>query len=189
VTDIQLVPGASAANVPLAPSATVGYIVPPDSTQVTGITSGSVPVSADLAPNTGEPENLALPGAGNISVVTDRSPAISQGLWLLEADPIGPFASPNSGTVNFAAVAHTQGFDPAVTSSTGDHWLLSTQPKPPAFTPVTIDPAGHGTITVTITPQAAKGTVVSGFLYVDDTTVSNNAGDELMAIPYTYTVG
>jgi hypothetical protein len=189
MTDIQLVPGASAANVPLAPSATVGYIVPPDSTQITGITSGSVPVSADLAPNTGAPENLAFPGAGNISVVTDRSPVISQGLWLLEADPIGPFASPNAGTASFAAVAHTQAFDTAVTSSTGDHWLLSTQPKPPAFNPVTIDPSGHGTITVTINPQAAKGTVVSGFLYVDDTTVANNAGDELIAIPYTYTVG
>ncbi len=169
LTDIQLVPGGSASNVPLAPSASLGYIVPTDTTQVTGITSGSVPVSADLAPNTGEPENL--------------------GLWLLEADPIGPFSSANAGTVNFAAVAHTQGFDTAVTSSTGDHWLLGVQAQPPAFNPVTVDPGAHGTITVTITPTAAKGSVVSGFLYVDDTTLSNQAGDELVAIPYTYTVG
>ncbi|HEX4722920.1 MAG TPA: S8 family serine peptidase [Pseudonocardiaceae bacterium] len=189
LSDIQLVPGSSASSVPLTPSASVGYIVPTDTTQVTGITSGSVPVSADLAPNTGEPENLALPGPGNISVVTDRSPVISQGLWLLEADPIGPFAAPNSGVVNFAAVAHTQGFDTAVTSSTGDHWLTGVQAQPPAFNPVTIDAGGNGTITVTITPNAARGTVVSGFLYVDDTTLSNQAGDELIAIPYTYTVG
>ncbi|HEX4703456.1 MAG TPA: S8 family serine peptidase, partial [Pseudonocardiaceae bacterium] len=46
MTDVQLVPNASASSVPLAPSATVGYTVPTDSTQVTGITSGSVPVSA-----------------------------------------------------------------------------------------------------------------------------------------------
>jgi hypothetical protein len=189
MSDLQLIPNGTASNVPLAPSATLGYLVPTDSTQVTGITSGSVPVSADLAPNTGEPENLAFPGPGNISVVTDRSPVLSQGLWLLEADPIGPFNSPNAGTVNFAAVAHTQAFDPAVTSSTGDHWLAGVLAQPPAFTPVSVDPGGQGTITVTITPSGAPGSVVSGFLYVDDTTVSNAAGDELIAIPYTYTIG
>jgi hypothetical protein len=188
-TDAQLIPNATASNVPLAPSASLGYVVPTDSTQVTGITSGSVPVSADLAPNTGEPENLALPGVGNIAVVTDRSPSISPGLWLLEADPIGPFSGPNSGLVNFAAVAHTQAFDTAVTSSTGDHWLASVEAQPPAFTPVSIDPGSTGTITVTITPNAPKGTVVNGYLYVDDTTLSNNAGDELIAIPYSYKVG
>ncbi|HEY3609648.1 MAG TPA: S8 family serine peptidase, partial [Pseudonocardiaceae bacterium] len=189
MSDLQLIPNGTASNVPLAPSATLGYLVPTDSTQVTGITSGSVPVSADLAPNTGEPESLAFPGPGNISVVTDRSPVLSQGLWLLEADPIGPFNGPNPGTVNFAAVAHTQAFDPAVTSSTGDHWLAGVLAQAPAFTPVSVDPGGQGTISVTITPNGAPGSVVSGFLYVDDTTVSNAAGDELIAIPYTYTIG
>lgn len=187
--DAQLIPNSSAANVPLTPSASLGYLVPTNTSQLTGITSGSVPVSADLAPNTGEPESLAPPGVGNIAVVTDRSPAISQGLWLLEADPIGPFDAPNGGMVNFAAVAHTQAFDPAVQSSTGDHWLSGVLSLPPAFTPLTIDPDQHGTITLTIKPRASKGTRVTGYLYVDQTTLSNNAGDELIAIPYTYTVG
>ena len=44
-------------------------------------------------------------------------------------------------------------------------------------------------MTVTFTPHGAQGTVVTGWLYVDDTTLSNNAGDELKAIPYSYTVG
>jgi len=189
-TDLQLVPNGSAANVPLAPNAQLGYIVPTDTTQITGITSGSVPVSADLAPNTGNPEELALPGPGNVAVVTDRSSvAVSQGLWLLEADQIGPFPVPGGGTANFAAVAHTLAFDPAVTSSTGDHWLSAVQAQAPSFTPVSIDPGSDGTITVTITPSAAKGSVVSGTLFVDDTTLTNQAGDELIAIPYTYTVG
>ncbi|HVV21398.1 MAG TPA: S8 family serine peptidase, partial [Pseudonocardiaceae bacterium] len=187
--DAQLIPNSSASNVPLSPSASLGFIVPTNTSQVTGITSGSVPVSADLAPNTGEPENLAPPGPGNVSVVTDRSPAISPGLWLLEADPIGPFDNANPGMVNFAAVAHTQAFDQAVSSSTGDHWLAGVRAQPPAFTPITVDPGADGTITVTIKPHAAKGTVVSGYLYVDQSTLSNNAGDELVAIPYTYTVG
>jgi len=68
-----------------------------------------------------------------------------------------PVRRPNAGTVNFAAVAHTQAFDKAVTSSTGDHWLAGVLAQPPAFTPVTVDPGGSGTISVTITPNAAPG--------------------------------
>jgi hypothetical protein len=188
-TDTQLVPNASAANVPLEPSASLGYLVPPDTSEVTGIASGSVPVSADLAANTGEPEHLGSPGPGNIAVATDRAPALSQGLWLLEADPIGPFDAPNPGTVNFAAVVHTQAFNPDVRSATGDYWLGGVLDQPPAFHPVTVEPGNTGNITVTFTPTAPKGTVVTGWLYVDDTTLSNNAGDELAYLPYSYTVG
>jgi hypothetical protein len=189
LTDAQLIPNASAANVPLAPSASLGYLVPPDTSRLTGITSGSIPVSADLAANTGEPEHLGAPGPGNVAVASDSAPAISQGLWLLEADPIGPFPAATKGIVNFAAVAHTQSFDPAVTSSTGDFWLGSVRAQPPAFHPVTVDAGDTGTITVTFTPNQPKGTVVTGWLYVDATAMSNDAGDELTYIPYSYTVG
>ena len=49
---------------------------------------------------------------------------------------------------------------------------------------------------VTITPSGPAGTVVSGNLYVDDfdsnvppPVTSQTSGDELAAIPYTYTIG
>jgi hypothetical protein len=42
---------------------------------------------------------------------------------------------------------------------------------------------------VTFTPTAPQGTVVTGWLYVDDTALSNDAGDELAYLPYSYTVG
>jgi hypothetical protein len=195
--DLQLTPDGSAANVPLAPSATLGFLVPTNTSQVTGITSGSVPVSADMAPNTGEPESLGAPGPGNIAMVSTRSPAISQGRWLLEADPVLVFADQDKapakdtdkGMVNFALVAHTQSFDSTVTSSTGDHWLSGVLAQPPAFHPVTVEPGGSGDITVTVKPVGAKGTVVTGWLYVDSTTLSNSAGDELTAISYQYTIG
>ena len=44
-------------------------------------------------------------------------------------------------------------------------------------------------ITVTITPNAPKGTVVKGNLYVDDFSNTMMSGDELIGIPYTYKVG
>ena len=48
---------------------------------------------------------------------------------------------------------------------------------------------------MTITPSAASGTVVSGNLYVDDfdtnvppPVTGQQSGDELAALPYSYTV-
>jgi hypothetical protein len=187
--DVQLIPDSSAANVPLTPSATMGYLVPTGTSQIVGIAAGSLPVTADLAPNTGEPETLGVPGPGNVAVATSRASVLSQGTWLLEADQIGPFEASKTGTANFAAVAHTRAFDPSVTSSTGDHWLPAVQPQPGAFHPLTLDPGETGDITVTITPSGRKGTVVTGHLYLDATALTNNAGDELAAIPYSYTVG
>jgi hypothetical protein len=190
VSDVQLTPGNSAANVALAPYAQGPFVVPTETDSLIGVTSGSIPVSSDLATNSGEPEVLGSPGPGNIAVATVSAPAISQGKWLLEADRVGPFgAAPSPGTANLAVVAHTKGFDAAVTSSTGDQWLATVKATAPSFTPVEVDAGTTGTITVTFTPTAPKGTLVTGILYVDDTSVSNQAGDELAAIPYTYTVG
>jgi hypothetical protein len=44
-------------------------------------------------------------------------------------------------------------------------------------------------VTVTITPSGAKGTVVSGVLYLDTVDAVTGSTDEIAAIPYTYTVG
>jgi hypothetical protein len=62
------------------------------------------------------------------------------------------------------------------------------------FSPVTILPGQTGVITVTITPSGTPGTVVSGNLYVDDYVTGvppygETTGNELAAIPYSYTVG
>jgi hypothetical protein len=189
VSNVQLTPGNSAATVALTPYAQVPFVVPTETDQLIGVTSGSIPVSADLATNSGEPEVLGAPGPGNIAVATLSAPPVSQGKWLLEADDVGPFSTaPTAGTANFALVAHTKGFDAAVTSSTGDQWLATVKPTAPSFTPVAVDNGADGTITVTFTPSAPKGTLVTGMLYVDAASVSNSSGDELVAIPYTYTV-
>ena len=89
--------------------------------------------------------------------------------------------------------AVTKAFDTAVTSATGDLWAVSTNPAA-SFSPVTINPGQSATIDVTITPNAAAGTVVSGDLYVDDFAsgvppYGQLTGDELVALPYEYTVG
>ncbi len=54
--------------------------------------------------------------------------------------------------------------------------------------PVTLQPGESATITVTITPSGAKGSVVTGHLYVDDFNFFTFDGDELIDLPYTYSI-
>ncbi|HEY3976102.1 MAG TPA: hypothetical protein VGM79_02435, partial [Streptosporangiaceae bacterium] len=72
-------------------------------------------------------------------------------------------------------------------------WEASVNPNA-QFGLFVIQPGQTATINVTITPAGASGTVVSGNLYVDvlDGNVppyGQLGGDELAALPYTYTVG
>jgi len=59
---------------------------------------------------------------------------------------------------------------------------------PPPTGPITLNPGQTGTITVTITPSGASGTVVRGTLYIDNFDFFTDGGDELVALPYTYTI-
>ncbi|HEY0533868.1 MAG TPA: S8 family serine peptidase, partial [Actinoplanes sp.] len=55
--------------------------------------------------------------------------------------------------------------------------------------PVILKPGQSATITVTITPSAAKGSTVKGHLYVDTVSQVTLGGDELIDLPYSYKVG
>jgi hypothetical protein len=90
--------------------------------------------------------------------------------------------------VNLAVVANANPFDSAMRSTTGDVWVQSVDASAP-YSPLTLDPGQTGTITLTITPNAPKGTVVHGFIGVDTLNLATASGDELINIPYSYTVG
>jgi hypothetical protein len=48
---------------------------------------------------------------------------------------------------------------------------------------------GSGAITLTITPSEGDvGKTVSGFLYIDTWNPNTGTGDEVVSIPYSYTV-
>ncbi|MFI6077608.1 S8 family serine peptidase [Actinoplanes sp. NPDC051343] len=55
--------------------------------------------------------------------------------------------------------------------------------------PVILQPGQSTTITVTITPSAAKGSTVKGHLYIDTVSQVTLGGDELIDLPYSYKVG
>jgi hypothetical protein len=75
-----------------------------------------------------------------------------------------------------------------VSASSGDVWRRSVDASA-AYTPLTLPPGASGTITLTFTPGAPAGTVVRGTLELDTFDPLTSMGDEVVSIPYAYTVG
>jgi hypothetical protein len=75
-----------------------------------------------------------------------------------------------------------------VSASSGDVWAFSVDPNA-TYTPLSLGPGQSGTITVTFTPNAPKGTVIHGSIGVDTLNLVTDSGDQLINIPYSYKVG
>jgi hypothetical protein len=102
-------------------------------------------------------------------------------------------------TAKVSMTATTAAFDPAVSSPTGDLWLGSVDASN-GFTPYVVHPGQSVTIPVTITPEGASGSTVTGTLYLDDASVvpsdvtfsdlatNGPVGSEVAAFSYSYKV-
>jgi hypothetical protein len=167
-------------------------------TQISSITlraKGTVPIEFDWGPAQGDPDLFGTQLPGNRAVSTFAPGGeVQPGYWLAGPQQFGPYPhGAPAASVDLALTAIGKPFDPAVTVSTGDLWLASVIPVTP-FEPVTIQAGRSGEIGVTIRPHGRQGTVVRGVLYVNDYVPSvppfgQAVGDELVAIPYEYTVG
>jgi hypothetical protein len=197
--------------VPLAPSLltvplpndgpTPAFIVPAQTSSVSVSQTSSPPAMFDFSSATGDPDIVSEgPGGGQLcgsSAQASYAPPggqVASGIWSSNPSQCGPYpAVAQQGTATDAITIQAKAFDTAVTSPTGDVWLQSVNASSVA-TAVLLTPGASTTIKVTITPNAAKGTVVSGSLYVDtfDGGVPPSgagSGDQLAALPYEYTVG
>jgi hypothetical protein len=163
------------------------WVVPTDTSKLTVTARSTLPITFDINSDNNDPEELGV-SSGDNSVATATAPELSQGQEWAASEPDGPFSAAASGTTNLVAVATTNQFASAITSSTGDAWALTVNASA-HYTPLTLAPGQAGTITLTITPNASKGTVVSGFIAVDTFNQATSSGDEIINIPYRYTVG
>ena len=179
--------GVNGVTLPLSLSAQPNWLVPTNTSALVVGAQGTVPLTMDVQWNFGDPDFLGL-SFGNNSVAALAKPEIAPGFFFGLPEATGPFITGTTGTANLAAVAFTNPFDSAVTSTSGDVWAQSVNAIAP-YSPLTLAPGQTGTITLTITPNAPKGTVVSGFIGVDTLNLATASGDELVNIPYTYTVG
>ncbi len=172
---------------PVPGNANPHFLVPTDTTNLVTTAQGTLPLSMDVNSDDNDPEDMAF-SSGDNAVATLTTTEASPGQEWIGIDPAGPFSAPVSGTANVSMVATTNAFDSAITSSTGDAWALSFNDQA-TYAPLTLAPGQSGSITITITPNAPKGTVVSGFIAVDTFNKATSSGDEIINIPYTYTVG
>ena len=181
-TDVNAVP------LPLSLNAQPNWLVPTNTNALAVAAQGTVPITLEVSANNGDPD-VAGVSFGNDAAAAIAAPEVAPGFFFGLPEPTGPFGSgPVSGTVNLAAVANTNPFDSAVSADSGDIWAFSVNQNA-TYSPLTLNPGQTGTITLTITPNAAKGTVVRGFIAIDTFNLATNSGDELINIPYTYTVG
>jgi len=173
------------------------WLLPTQTSSVQTASSASLPIEEDWGAAQGDPDLFAPAGTTTSASYTPAGGTVQPGVWFAGPDEIGPFGPGGApaGTVSSTMTATTKAFDPAVTTAGGDIWLAAVEGLSTfsSFSPVVINPGQTAVINVTITPSGSSGTVVSGHLYVDDYVASvppfgQTSGDELAAIPYTYTI-
>jgi hypothetical protein len=174
------------------------WLVPTQTSSVQTAATATLPIEYDYSPAFGDPD-LYAPPTGPETAGGSYTPAggsVEQGFWFAAPDEIGPYAAAAPvGLVNVTMNATTKAFDPAVSTPQGDLWLAAIEGLPvlSTFDPITIKPGQTKVITVTIKPAGTAGTVVTGNLYVNSFVGALppslfSLGDELAAIPYTYTI-
>lgn len=177
------------------------WLVPTETSSLTTAASASLPVMFDFEPYAGDPDLAsARSGPGPLCTTTPTatySPpggTVTAGAWFQAPTECGPYPAPApKGTVTSTMTAMTKPFDPAVTSPTSDLWFESTDSSAAFTSAFVLDPGGHVTFDVTITPSGAANTQVNGTLYIDDFMGSvppygQFTGNEVAGFPYAYTI-
>jgi hypothetical protein len=171
------------------------WFVPTEASSARVTAKATLPVEFGWGPAQGDPDLLSAPASGNRASGTfvPASGTVQPGDWFASPDEFGPYPRPaRTGSVDMEMTVTGKQFDPAVTTETGDLWLASLNLTAP-FAPLTINPGKSAVIDVRFKPSGRPGTVVRGFLYVDDSVPAvppygTTTGDELIAIPYAYTI-
>ena len=175
------------------------YLVPSQTTALNSTVSSTKPLFFDFTYNFGDPDVIS--DVGKTATASLSSTSIADGDWTITPFLEGPTGKKAAAavTATTSMTATTAPFDPTVSSPTGDLWLGSVNASN-TFTPTVVNPGQSVTIPVTITPAGTSGTVVTGTLYLDDSSVVPNIvtfndlsingpeGSEVAAFPYSYTI-
>ncbi|MGB0095462.1 MAG: hypothetical protein WBP81_23355 [Solirubrobacteraceae bacterium] len=180
----------NAVPLPLPLSAQPNWLVPPGTDALTVLAQATVPITMETSFFSGDPDVGGV-SFGNAAVSRLTAPEVAPGFFFALPEATGPFpvgGVGNGATVNLAAVANANPFDPAVSANADDVWAQSVDASA-SYTPLSIGSGDSGTIILTIIPNARRGKVVHGFVAVDTFNLASFSGDELTKIPYTYKVG
>ncbi|MGH7882583.1 MAG: hypothetical protein ACREN8_06710, partial [Candidatus Dormibacteraceae bacterium] len=182
--------GTNNLRLPLSPSSSPSFNIPPGTDQAVFSAKSSVPINMVVSPSGGDPNRLGGAQPNNAAVATISDPEVAPGQWYTLPGAVGPFPDGGGGkaAASVTATVDTYPFDSAISASSGDAWAKTVNSSAPS-TPLLLDPGGSGTITLTITPNAASGTIVRGFIGIDTYNSYTQSGDEVGLISYTYQVG
>jgi hypothetical protein len=193
---MPLVPLSACAPATL-PGACTQVEVPTEVQSIQFIAQSSAPIEMDafnfagfFVGQTSAPDIFAKRVARGTVVASIAEPEVPYGPWAIFPALIGPYgpAGAPSTPVSTGAVAVMQPFDPAVSASSGDIWAdltLGTN----TYNPLLLAPGEGGIINLTITPNPADvGKAIRGYLYIDTYNSFVSTGDEVVRIPYSYTI-
>ncbi len=173
------------------------FFLPTEVHRVQFVAESSAPINMDAfneagfgVGGTGAPDIYARQVAPYTVVASLSEPEVPWGPWGANPALVGPFGPAGAPTTPVAtgAFALMKAFDSAVSADSGDVWAdltLGTN----TFNPVLLASGESGTIHVTITPNPSLvGQTVTGYVYVDTFNQYVFTGDEVVRIPYSYTV-
>ncbi|MGH3495375.1 MAG: S8 family serine peptidase, partial [Sciscionella sp.] len=135
----------------------------------------------------------------SVADISEHRGNVGLGVWGASIQEIGPFgpSGATKGSASYTASLRTDGFDAAVSSSTGDPFAIAVDPSATGGAPVIIQPGKKATITVTITPKGRSGQTMAGHLNLvtvpgqftgDKGLPEGSTGEVIATLPYRYTV-
>jgi hypothetical protein len=190
-TSLPLYACASTTPVATLPGACGEFWLPPESSAVAFIAKSPVPIEMDAANDVGGTPDIFAQKTGPTTVTAFLSkPELPYGPYQEYPTEIGPFgpAGELTASVTQSAVALTKEFDGGVSASSGNAWADLVQGTS-TYNPLLLASGDSGAITLTIKPEASQvGKTISGYVYVDTYNSFAGSGDEVVRIPYSYTV-
>jgi hypothetical protein len=173
------------------------FVVPPETSTIQFTAKSSVPINMDAFSDvgfldgvTGAPDIFAKRTGPNTVTASLTEPVIPWGTWNVVPALIGPFGPAGAPTkpVTMTALANMKKFDTTMAANSGDLWADATLGTN-TFNPLVLGSGEVGTITLKIKPSASQvGRSVTGFIYIDTFNPVVGTGDEVVRIPYAYTV-
>jgi hypothetical protein len=180
------------------PGGCAGFVLPTEVSNVVFTAQSPAPITMDAyiqvgygpAAYIGSPDVYARKIGANTVAATLGEPEVPYGLWVVDPALVGPFGPAGALTTSVTTGAQVTmlAFDPSVSADSGDFWADQTLGTS-TYNPLILAPGESGTIHVTIAPTSSQaGQVVEGYLFIDTYNPVVATGDEVVRLPYRYSV-
>jgi hypothetical protein len=181
------------------PGTCTGFLLPTEVSDVVFTAQSAAPITMDAyniqgygeAAYTYAPDIYAKQVTPNTIAASLREPEIPYGTWVVDPALIGPYGPAGALTASVTTGARVTllPFDRTVSATSGDYWADQTLGTS-TYNPLVLAPGESGTITLTITPDPKQvGDTVEGYIFIDTYNTQVNLGDEVVRLPYRYTIG